>query len=133
MAEETLLSVEGAHDRATIAEYFRQFAEGLDAEGEITFSAAETETTVTVPETAEFEVEIEQETEEDETEYEIEFEVEWSTDESAENEEAILQIETGGRSEATPVEADDEQETIDESVEDAGGESEPGEGSDTET
>lgn len=122
MTEETLLSVEGAHDRTTIANYFRQFAEGLDDEGEVTFSTDETETTVSIPETAEFEVEIEQETEDEETEFEIEFQLEWSTEESAEEEEATLQIETGGGSdERTPVEADDEQETIDEAVEDAGG------------
>ena len=113
MAEETLLEVEGPQDRATIASYFRQFADGLDDnDGEVTFSTAADEATITVPETAEFEIEIESETEDDETEYEIEFEVEWSTEEEEQAEEAVLQI--GGEPEA-------QQETIEESV----GEAEP--------
>jgi len=112
MAEETLLEVEAPQDRATIASYFRQFADGLENDGEVTFSTAENEASLTIPETAEFELEVESETEEDETEYEIEFEIEWSTEEEEQAEDAVLQI--GG-------EPEEQQETIEESV----GEAEP--------
>ncbi|MFO7832728.1 MAG: amphi-Trp domain-containing protein [Halohasta sp.] len=105
MTEETLLSVEGSNERATIASYFRQFAEQLDADGSVTFSTDKDEVSLTVPETAEFELEVESETEEGETEYEIEFEIEWSTEDQAEAEEAVLTI--GGESEG-------HQETIEE-------------------
>jgi len=102
MAEETLIEVEGSHDRATIASYFRQFADGLESDGSVTFRTDDDEVSVTVPETAEFELEIERETDEeggDQEEYEIEFEVEWSTDEKEVAEEAILEIGSGTESE----------------------------------
>jgi len=95
MAEETLIEVEGSHDRATIASYFRQFADGMESDGSVTFRTDDDEVSVTVPETAEFELEIERETDEeggDQEEYEIEFEVEWSTDETEVAEEAIHEI-----------------------------------------
>jgi len=111
MSEETLLSIEGAQDRATIAAYFRQFADGLEADGAVTFSTDTDEVELTVPERSEFEIEIEAETEDDETEYEIEFEIEWSTaDHDAEQAAGGLEIGT---------EADDEQETITETIDEA--------------
>ncbi|ATW89715.1 amphi-Trp domain-containing protein [Halohasta litchfieldiae] len=118
MAEETLIEVEGSHDRATIASYFRQFADGLEADGSVTFSTGEDEVSLTVPETAEFEIEVERETEEedDEAEYEIEFEVGWSTDEDEEAEAAILEIGGGSKSDT-----EGQQETIDEAVDEAEG------------
>ncbi|MFW6321356.1 MAG: amphi-Trp domain-containing protein [Halohasta sp.] len=114
MAEETLFEIEGAQDRTTIADYFRQFADGLEADGEVTFSTDQNEATVTIPETAEFEIEIEEETEDDETEYEIEFEIEWSESESIEAVDTGLSIEAAGGGHETAPTADDEQETIDE-------------------
>jgi len=119
MSEETLLSVEGSHDRATIAAYFRQVAEGLAGDGSVTFSTDENEVSLTIPETAEFEVEIEQEIEDDETEYELEFEIEWSSaDHTAEAAAETLEI--GSESEgdepaaAEPSADDEAQQTLDE-------------------
>jgi len=105
MTEETLLSIEGSHDRDTIASYFHQFAEQLEGDGSVTFSTDHDEVSLSVPDTAELELEVESETEEEGTEYEIEFEIEWSTEEQQEAEEAVLTI--GGESEG-------HQETIEE-------------------
>lgn len=110
MTEETLLSIEGPHERATIASYFRQFADQLDADGSVTFRSDDDEVSLTVPETATFELEVESETEAEETEFEVEFEIEWSTEQQGMTEEAVLEI--GGAS-------DSQQETIEGSVEEA--------------
>jgi len=117
MSEETLLSVEGPHDRATIAAYFRQVAEGLEADGSVTFSTDEDEVSLTVPERSKFEVEIEQETGGDETEYEIEFEIEWSTtDHAVESAAETLEIGSEADEHAAEPSADDEaQQTLGES------------------
>jgi len=111
MGEETLISVEGPQDRATIAAYFRQFADQLEADGAVTFSTDTDEVELTIPETPAFELEIESETEDDEIEYEIEFEIEWSTADH-EAEPAVGTLEIGA-------EADDEQETIADSIDEA--------------
>ena len=117
MSEETLLSVEGPHDRATIAAYFRQVAEGLEADGSVTFSTDGDEVSLTVPERSKFEVEIEQETGGDETEYEIEFEIEWSTtDHAVESAAETLEIGSEADEHAAEPSADDEaQQTLGES------------------
>ncbi len=128
MSEETLLSVEGPHDRATIAAYFRQVAEGLEGGGSVTFSTDHDEVSLTIPEMSEFEVEIEQETEDDETEYELEFEIEWSTADHA-DESAAETLEIGteaDESAAAEPSADDEAQQTPEAGEAEGG-------SDTET
>jgi len=109
MSEETLLSVEGPHDRATIAAYFRRVAEGLEGDGSVTFSTDETEVSVSIPEMPEFEVEIEQEIEDDETEYELEFEIEWSTADHAAG-EAGETLEIG----TAPTADDEAQQTLEE-------------------
>jgi len=92
MTEETLMSIEGSHERAAIASYFKQFAERLETDGSVTFSTDTDAVSLSIPETAEFELEIESETEDEETEYEIEFEIEWSTEETEAAEEAVLTI-----------------------------------------
>ncbi len=111
MDEQTILAVEGAQSRATIAAYFRQFADALAADGVVTFSTDTDEVELTVPEMPDFEVEIEQEIEDDGTEYEIEFEIEWST--------ADHDGEPAAGSLGIGAELDEEQETIEEAIDDA--------------
>ena len=129
MSEETLLSVEGSHDRATIAAYFRQVAEGLEGDGSVTFSTDHDKVSLTIPETPEFEVEIEQEIEDDETEYEIEFEIEWSTADHA-SEAAAETLEIGSEAEseepaaAEPSADDEAQQTLDEGDAEGGSDAE---------
>ncbi|MGM0606128.1 MAG: amphi-Trp domain-containing protein [Halobacteriota archaeon] len=90
MPEEVLFETESTHDRETIAAYFRDVADKLDAGEPITLSTATDSVTLTVPETPTFEVKAERETTSGggSAELSIEFELEWGEGPAAETGES---------------------------------------------
>lgn len=84
MPEEILFETEERTARGEVAAYLRTVADRLDAGDELTLTAGEQSTTLSVPDRPTFEVKVERETGGGEPELSVEFELEWREGEGSE-------------------------------------------------
>lgn len=77
MPEEVLFETEERTDRADVATYLRRVADRLDAGEDLTLSAGDQSSTLSVPDRPTFEVKVERETGDGDPEMSVEFEIEW--------------------------------------------------------
>jgi len=82
MTEKVLFKNESRKNRDEIAEYLEKIVEKLKGSGELSFSSGEKKANLQVPESAEFEIKVEEEG----LEKSVEFEIEWSSQDSGDDE-----------------------------------------------